>query len=53
MAKVYNCLSKDPVHFDDIIAATGLSQTQIVMAIMQLEMAELVIETESKKYILK
>ena len=53
MAKVYNCLSKDPVHFDDIIAATGLSQTQIVTAIMQLEMAELVIETESKKYILK
>lgn len=52
-AKVYNCLGKDPVHFDDIIAATGLSQTKVVMALMQLEIAELVIETESKKYILK
>ncbi len=53
MVKVYNCLGNEPVHFDDIIAATGLSQTKAVMAIMQLEMAELVIETESKKYILK
>lgn len=53
MVKVYNCLGNEPVHFDDIIAATGLSQTKAVMAIMQLEVAELVIETESKKYILK
>lgn len=53
MAKVYNCLGNEPVHFDDIIAATGLSQSKVVMAIMQLEIAELVIETESKKYILK
>lgn len=53
MEKVYNCLGSEPVSFDDIVAASGLGQTQAVTAIMQLELADIVTETESKKYILK
>lgn len=53
MEKVYNCLGSEPVSFDDIVALSGLSQTQTVTAIMQLELADIVIETESKKYTLK
>ncbi len=53
MEKVYNCLGNEPVSFDDIVASSGLSQTQTVTAIMRLELADIVTETESKKYILK
>lgn len=52
MQTVYNCLGSEPVHFDDIIAMTGLSHPKAVTAIMQLELMGYVTETESKKYIL-
>lgn len=52
MEKVFNSLGKTPVHFDEIIAATGLSNAKAVTAIMQLELMDYVSETESKKYII-
>lgn len=53
MEKVYNCLGSEPVHFDDIVASAGISHSKAVTAIMQLELADYIKETESKKYILK
>ena len=53
MKKVYNCLGNEPVSFDDIVALSGLGQTRAVTAIMQLELADIVTETESKKYVIK
>lgn len=53
MEKVYNCLGSEPVHFDEIVAITGLGQVRAVTAIMQLELAGHITETESKKYIIK
>lgn len=53
MEKVYNCLGNNPVHFDDIVAKTELSATKAVTAIMQLELSDLITETESKMYIIK
>ncbi len=52
MAEVYKCLGKEPLHFDEIVAATGLSHSKAVTAIMQLELADYIKETESKKYII-
>lgn len=53
MEKVYNCLGSEPVHFDEIVAMTGLGQARAVTAVMQLELAGHITETESKKYIIK
>lgn len=52
MEKVYNSLGNEPLHFDDIVAAAGLSQSQTVTALMQLELAGHIKQTESKKYII-
>ncbi len=52
MQKIYDCLGKVPVHFDEIIAMTGLSHTKVVTSIMMLELMEYIKETESKKYII-
>jgi DNA processing protein len=53
MQKVYACLSDEPVHFDDIVATSGLDYTKATTAIISLEVSGLITETESKKYILK
>ena len=53
MEKVYACLGSEPVHFDEIVAATGLDNTRTATAILQLEMTDIIEETESKKYIIK
>ena len=52
MEKVFDSLGKTPVHFDDIIAATGLSNSKTTTALMQLELMDYITETESKKYII-
>ena len=52
MAAVYKCLGKEPVHFDEIVAETGLSNSKVVTAIFQLELMNYITETESKKYII-
>lgn len=52
MAAVYNCLGKEPVHFDEIAAKTGLGNSRVAAAIFQLELTDYITETESKKYII-
>lgn len=52
MVAVYNCLGKGPLHVDDMVALSGLSQSKAVTAIMQLELMGHIKETESKKYII-
>ncbi len=52
MEAVYNCLGSEAVHFDEIVAMTGLAPSKTIIAIMKLELAEYITETESKKYIL-
>ncbi len=51
-ASVLSCLGKEPVHFDEIVAMTGLSNAKAVMALFQLELMDYITETESKKYII-
>ncbi len=52
MASVYKCLGKEPVHFDEIAAETGLGNSRVAAAIFQLELTDYITETESKKYII-
>lgn len=52
MAMICNYLGKTPVHFDEIVAATGLSNITASTAILQLELMGYITETESKKYII-
>ena len=52
MEAVYRCLGKEPVHFDEIVAKTGLSNAKAVTAIINLELMDYITETESKKYII-
>lgn len=53
MRKVYTCLSNEPVHFDNIVAASGLGYTRVTTALIALEVYGLITESESKMYILK
>lgn len=53
MQKVYACLGEEPVHFDDIIASTGLDYSKVTTAILQLGLSDMIDEPESKKYTLK
>ncbi len=52
MTAVYNILGGGALHIDDIVASCGMSRSGVVTALMQLELAGYVKETESKKYIL-
>ena len=52
MEAVYNVLNTDALHVDDIVAMSGLNRSDAVTAIMQLELAGFIKQTESKKYIL-
>lgn len=50
---VYNLFGDESLHPDEICAISGLSPSKVISALMQLEMADLIEQTEGKNYILK
>lgn len=50
---VYNLFGETPLHPDEICAATGLSPSNVISALMQLEIADYVEQNDGKLYILK
>lgn len=50
---VYNLFGETPLHPDEICAATGLSPSKVISALMQLEIADYIEQNEGKLYILK
>lgn len=51
--RVYAVFGDEPLHPDDICAATGLSPAKVIAALMQLEIGGLIEQTDGKNYILK
>lgn len=52
-ASVYNLFEDEPLHPDDICAATGFSLSKVISVLMQLEINDYIEQTEGKNYILK
>lgn len=50
---VYNFFGDEPVHPDEVCAATGLPLSKVISVLMQLELDEYIEQTEGKNYILK
>lgn len=50
---VYNVFGEDPLHPDDICAASGLPMPKVIAALMQLEIGGCIEQTDGKNYILK
>ncbi len=50
--KVYSVLSVEPVHIDDIGRKTGLSMSDLLAAITELELMDVITQKEGKKYII-
>lgn len=53
IAEVYNLFGEEPLHPDEICAATGLPLSKVIAVLMQLELEEFIEQTEGKNYILK
>lgn len=51
--QVYNLFGDEPLHPDEICAATGLPLSKVIAVLMQLELEEYIEQTEGKNYILK
>ena len=51
--KVYSCLDFNPKHLGEIVEATGFTAQEAMLAILQLMMKELVVETSKNYYALK
>ena len=49
---VYNLFGDEPLHPDEICAESGLPLSKVISALMQLEMADLIKQTDGKNYIL-
>lgn len=50
---VYNLFGEESLHPDEICAISGLSPAKVISALMQLEIADLIEQSEGKNYILK
>lgn len=50
---VYNLFGDEPLHPDEICAATGLPLPKVIAVLMQLEIEEYIEQTEGKNYTLK
>lgn len=50
---VYNLFGEGALHFDEICAMSGLSASKVIPALMNLELADYIEETEGKNYTLK
>lgn len=51
--EVYNLFGDEPIHPDEICAATGLPLSKVLGVLIQLELEEYIEQTEGKNYILK
>lgn len=52
-AAVYNLFGDEPLHADEICAMSGLSPSRVILALMQLELAEYIKQIDGKNYILR
>ncbi len=52
-AAVYNLFGDEPLHADEICAISGLSPSRVILALMQLELAEYIKQIDGKNYILR
>lgn len=52
-AAVYNLFGSEPMHPDEISVKSGLSQSKVISALMQLEIFGYIEQTNGKNYILK
>lgn len=50
---VYNLFGEESLHPDEICAMSGLSPSKVIAALMQLEIADCIEQSEGKNYILK
>ncbi len=50
MQAAYDCLSEEPVHFNEILAMTGMNSPELVTALMKLQIMGYIEENESKRY---
>lgn len=51
--KIYNALSDEPVHIDDIIGAAGLENAKTVKILLNLQLKKLIQEVPGKRYMRK
>lgn len=49
--KIFSALDFEPVHFDEIVAKTGLSVGEVSQGLLTLALQQLVQETEGKRYL--
>lgn len=52
-AAVYNLFGEEPVHPDEICAATGFPLSKVISVLIRLEISDYIEQTEGKNYILK
>lgn len=52
-AAVYSLLAEEPMHPDEICAATGLPLSKVISVLIQLEISDYIEQTEGKNYTLK
>lgn len=52
-ATVYNLFGDEPLHADEICAMSRLSPSKVILALMQLELAEYIKQIDGKNYILR
>ena len=53
LAVVYSLLTEEPMHPDEICAATGWPLSKVISVLIQLEISDYIEQTEGKNYILK